>query len=177
MSAIQTTVADRSVGFAGQLWDTGDQETSPFTVEGAGEVPFGTLVVRGTADNQGKRPAAQADVAYAKVMGVSVHSHAYAKDNELGDLGLKQYVVGKVLTEGRIRVYTSEAVATTDNVRVRADTNAASDELTGPGTFCKSSSAGHTVLISKGARWAEGTTGAGIAVLEFDVLALTLASD
>lgn len=176
-NATQTAVTDSLAGYAGQLADTGEAETKSFLVEGATEVPFGALVVHGTAGNQGKAPAAAADVTYAKVLGILKHSHAYAKDTELGDTGLKQYATGSAVTEGRIRVACSEAVDPSAAVRVRADTNAGSDALLGPGTFCKTASAGHTVALTKGARWISTTTGADFPILEIDVNSLTLTAD
>jgi len=86
------------------------------------------------------------------LLGVTRHSHAYAKTTELGTSGLKPGVTLAVHTEGPIWVVVDETVVVGDAVRVRGDTNGG----TVPGVFCKTTSAGHTYLL-KNARWLKGS--------------------
>lgn len=180
MAAQQTSVDFSGPAFAGQLADTGPYDTASALVEDASnEIPFGVLVVRGTADNQCKLPAAQADVTILKTLGIVKHGFAYAKDTELGDNGLKRYATASVVKHGRMRVYSSEAVAVSDAVRVRATNNAgaAGSATLGPGTFCKSAAANHTMLLTKGARWVAGAAAGGYPILEFDIDSLVITAD
>ena len=176
MAAIQTAVSDMAVAYAGML--SGIEPTvkrSYINEEASTEMPFGVMVKQGTSFNECKLMAAQADVANS--VGVVLHSHAYAKDNELGDTGLKRYATANVLREGEVVVYVSEAVAVGGAVRVRADANAGAGALLGPGTFCTTASATHTVLLTKGARWMKGTSGAGFARLRVDLDSLAVTND
>lgn len=144
--------------------------------EASDEIPFGVGVTWGTdKDEQVEHIDAQADI----LAGISLQSQAYERSIELGTIGVKPGYNLAVARHGVMRVYVDEAVAVGDAVRYRADTNAgAVGAVNGPGTFCKSSAAGHTVLITSGAKWVKGNGGAaGIAHLEINMTSLTVTSD
>lgn len=111
----QTSVSDNpAVGFAGMLVDSSESDVASYvSEEAAAEIPFGVMVQQGTADTQALLIAAQADVP----IGVVVHSHAYAKDDELGDTGLKPDVTLGILKRGVIWVTAIDAVTPADDVR------------------------------------------------------------
>jgi len=118
------------------------------------------MVKQGTGDDVCLRLSAGTD----KLIGIVVHSHAYEKDIELGDSGLKPKVTVGVLARGKIWVDVEEAVAVTDAVRVFV-----SDTGHVAGKFGKTADAGKSLDISKFARWLTSTTGAGIAQVEVDM--------
>jgi hypothetical protein len=163
MTAQQTSVAAQSFAIAGTLADGAPKYQRSYVNEAAAELPFGCAAKLGTdPDAQVAVPTAQANI----IAGVTVHSHAYAKDVELGTNGVKTSVPIGVLKNGVIRVYSSEAIVVgTSAVRIRIDTNAGTDNLLGPGTFCKSSSAGHTILVTSGMKWVKGCGAGGVAEL------------
>lgn len=125
--------------------------------EASAEIPFGTAVVQGTADDGVLIPAAQANL----VRGIVQHSHTYNKDNELGSTGLKPKVVFDCAEEGELYVATTEAVSPASAVRIFMSGGSA-------GKFGKTASAGVSIDVSKFCQWKETTTGSGAARLAFD---------
>jgi len=182
MSAQQTSVDFMEAAFAGLLHDGGKRDMHSYLSEQdttPDEIPFGFFVVQGSEVNTAELPAAQAGLTRLTALGIVAHSHAYAKDTDLGDLGLKPGTAMNVLRCGDIWVYVNEAVAIGDDVRVMA-TNTAGDvgDLDGPGSFWgNTANGGDTVEITAGARWMSETTGAGLALLHFDLDAATYAND
>jgi hypothetical protein len=180
MSAQQTEVTDALAAFPGLLGGYGKRDMHSYLNEEAdGEVPFGFVVCQGSDPNTAILPTSQADVSHDGMLGIVAHSHAYAKDNELGDMGLKEGVTLNVLRSGSIWVYVNEAVTMGADVRVMAsDTLSPEGELDGPGSFWSTTAnGGDTVLITNGARWMTETTGAGLALLQFDCDAMTFSND
>ncbi len=175
----QTSVTAKAAAFAGELGDTGMHDVLSYLNQeddsSTGEVPFGTMLIQGTAYNQAKAPTAQS----AAFVGVVVHSHAYAKDTELGDKGLKLNATMSLLRRGRIWVYVPEAVTVGGTVRVMIDDNNDDQgDLEGPGSFRTSDVTGtHSEVLTGGARWMTATAGAGLALLELDMDALTTTND
>ena len=158
----QTSVADPALAIEGQLVDSYPHEISSYVSEEASdEIPFGVMVKQGTGDAQALKLAAQADVP----IGVVVHSHAYAKDTELGSTGLKPKVTLGVLTRGRIWVKVEEAVTPASVVRYRAI--AAGAEVAG--AFRDTADANDTVACTNFARYITSAAASGLAILEIDM--------
>jgi hypothetical protein len=113
-----TSVQQSTAGvFAGMLADGHPTEFDSFVSEEASaEIPFGVMVKQGTADNGALKLTATSN----KLVGLVVHTHGYAKDNELGSTGLKPKTTLKVLTKGRAWVKVEEAVTPSSAVKVRA---------------------------------------------------------
>lgn len=149
--------------FAGFLPDYASQERdilSYVNEETTAGIPFGVMVAQGTADRGCVLMAAQND----DLIGIVVKNQAYDTKRELDDNGaLKPDVMVNVLRRGRIWVAVDESVAPGDDVRVDED----------GGTFTKTAENDVTIDISKNARWLSSTTGAGLALLEFDMTGLT----
>ncbi len=178
--AQQTSVDFKPVGFAGELSDTMTHDLKSYISEqddmGTGlEVPFGTMMIQGSADNGALPPSAQSP----DFLGVVTHSNSYAKSTELGDNGLKLGTTLKLLRRGRIWVYVPGAVDPGDAVHVRIDDNSGDqgDPLLGPGTFSGTADTVHTVTLTEGARWMTSTGGAGMVELELDMAALATSND
>lgn len=163
MAIPQTSVSEApTAAFQGMLADTGpNNDVASFVNESTSEIPFGVMVMQGTADDQCKPLAATTD----KLIGIVVHSHAYDKDNELGSTGLKQYVSVGVLRKGRIWVPVEEAVTPASSVLVRAV--AGGSEVAG--AFRDTADSTDCIDISQFARYRSTTTGAGLALVEIDM--------
>lgn len=164
MAAIQTAVAATMTrAFAGMLSDSSriKDVRSYVNAEASANMIPGRMVKQGATDDACLLPTAA-----TVLLGVVVHSHAYARDIETDDLtgGIKPKMTVGVLNKGRIWVEVDEAVAPGNAVRVRI-TSAGG----GQGTFRKTAGAGLTVNLSAFATWRTSTTGAGIAELEIDM--------
>lgn len=147
--------------FAGSLPDAAHQTQHVrafVNEEAASEIAFGVMVKQGTADDDAKLMAAQAD----HLVGIVVRSQAYSKDEELGSTGLKPNVSMSVLRKGRIWVEAVDAVTPSDPVRVHK---------TG-GTFQTAAAVGDTVNISANANWLTSAGAGELALLEFDMTGL-----
>lgn len=155
----QTSVANAPIAAlqAGQIDDTCalNDVMSYVNAEASSEMPFGRMLVQGTADRDAKLMTIQTDV----MIGVLVHSQAYNRDNEIGSTGLKPKMTAGVMTRGRVWVAVTEDVTPASVVRV--------SEV--GGTFGDSASAGVTVVL-KNARYLTTTLSGGLALLEFDIL-------
>lgn len=158
----QTTVADNmSNVFAGVLGDDnlGNYVRSYVNEEATAEMPFGVLVVQGTADGDALLPTAT-----DQPLGVVVHSHRYAKDGELGDDGVKPNAMIGVLRRGTIWVQPEETVAPGDAVRVRL-TAGASEQV---GAF-RTTADGTDCAVITNAEWLTSGTSTTPALLEIDM--------
>lgn len=176
MTATQTSVATQGVGIVGTFADLAPSYVRSYqNEEDTLEMPIGVAVGHGTdPDAQVLLLALSTD----PIAGITVHSHAYAKPTELGDTGLKESVSVGVLRGGVVRVYCSEAIVVgTSAVRIRIDDDAGDGALLGPGTFCKTQSAGHTVLVTQGMKWVKGCDAGGIAELDVNLAALLITAD
>lgn len=161
----QTTVEDlQTQAFEGLLDKENPNNDVRTKVSGevSAEIAFGKMVVADASNpEECNLPAAQADVP----LGISVHSHAYAKPDELGDTGLKPNVNVGVLNKGRIWVNTEDAAGEDLPVRYRA--TATGD---GAGSFLSADPGGtDTIDISSFARWRSTRATAGLALLEVDM--------
>src|SRR5262249_1945453 len=136
MSVPQTSVSVlQGVAFAGMAADTAflRDVKSYSSAESSAEIPFGMMVAVGSNPDECLIPAAQTD----PLARINLHSHAFQKDHELGDTGIKPKVVLNAMTRGRVWVAVDEAVALTDAVRVRMSGS-------GVGTFRKTAVSGVT---------------------------------
>jgi len=164
MAAQQTSVDDRqAVAFAGVYEKNapGTDIASYANGEASAEIPFGVMVAHDTDPNEVDLFTDQNDVP----AGIAVHSHAYAKDQELGDTGLKPNAIVQVLRKGRVWVTTEDLANPDAPVRYRATATG-----NGPGAFRSADPTGtDTVDISSFARWRSTTAAPGLALLEIDM--------
>lgn len=164
MAIPQTSVAESmTAAFAGMVADSSPNKDvrSYVSEEASAEIPFGVMVGQGTLDDQCLLLAAITD----KMIGVVVHSHAYAKDVELGTTGIKPKMTVGVMKKGVVWVYVEEAVTPASTVLCRAVAAGAEKA----GAFRDTADASDLIDCSSFARFLSSTTGAGIALLEFDV--------
>jgi hypothetical protein len=118
-----------------------------------GAASFGRALVRGTAGDQAKTPAAGTE----KFIGVAGRSF------DASDLDDEAYADKDPLAcidNGVVMVYVEEAVGPSDPVRIRH--TAATGKV--PGSFCKTADSGKTALIT-GAEFKGSSDGAGLVPL------------
>jgi hypothetical protein len=160
----QTTLASQTVApFEGCVVDVvpGGMATAT-SAEASSEIPFGVCVQNGASDDLALLLAGAAAL---DLIGIAAHSHAHAKDTELGTTGLKPKTTFNLLRKGRIYVFSEEAVTPADTVRVRHTAGAGGTVL---GRFRKAAVAGETFDISLFARWVKSGSAGGLAILEVD---------
>lgn len=172
MGAQTTYSLTLTKAFAGMLagMEHGAVIDSRVSEETSTQLPFGTAVARG-AGNDGSVQPAGATLA-AKVDGVIVHSHAYAKatdgtsaTGDLGSTGLLPKAKLSVLSKGRMYVAVEDVVVRGDTLRVR-HTTGTSEQV---GGFRKAAVANKTLDLGRCAVVIEGNGSAGgLAVVEFD---------
>lgn len=168
MPTVQSSVSDKpAIGRAGQIADSGRDKVarSYVNAEASAEMPFGVMLARGTGDQDALLPHTSAAAMADAFIGVLVFNHAYAKDGELGDTGLKPNVQLSVLTHGRVLVTTEDAVSPGDPVRVRVVT--AGMEVAG--AFRTAQDLTDCVDISTMARWVTSAGAGELAVLELNM--------
>ena len=178
MSAPQISVATSpGLAYAGQLADGGlDQYARSYSNnEESAEIAFGLFVtIDASAEDTGALlPTADTELP----AGVVLLSQAYDKDSELGDTGLKPGVTMDVLSRGRVYVQAEEAVEPGDDVRVRIAIDDEEDPLQILGGFAGSTAVPDSMMVLTNARWLTTAAAGGLAVLEFDVLGMTLTAD
>lgn len=169
MTIPQSTVSSMQPGFPGLVADTdlGKKTVTRVSEEATAEIPFGVFVAEGTATDQAALLAANTDV----LAGVVVHSHAYAKPDELGDTGLKPKVTLGCLTRGTIWVLVESTLPVKgDEVHVRAV--AAGSEVAGAVRVAKDGT--DTIDATAFCSWT-GRTGTACAELEVNLVNRALA--
>lgn len=149
--------------YAGMVGDSSmvKQIDSFISEESSAEMAFGIMVGQGTADNGCLLLATVND----NLIGVTVHSHRYAKDQELGDTGLLPEATVQVMSQGRIWVQVEEAVTPASGVHVRAV--ATGNEVAG--AFRDTQDGTDTIDISGFAKYLTSAGANGFALLEFDM--------
>lgn len=159
-----------TVGLAGQLADLHAMKNgdvlSKVSEESSAEIPFGVMLQKGTADGSCKLLSATTN----SLIGVSVHSHAYAPNHEVGDTGVKPKVCLGVLNVGRIYVTVEDDVTPASEVHVRAV--ATGDEV--KGAFCDADGT-DTIDVSAFCRYLTSASAGGLALLEVDMRNANLA--
>lgn len=167
MSFPQTSVPQSIAGaFAGMLADSSHQEIRSFvSEESSAEMRFGIMLCQGTADNGAKILNTSSAAMATALVGILVHSHAYAKDTELGSTGLKPKTTLNVLHRGRCWVTVEEAVTPASAVKVRAV--AAGNEVAG--AFRDTADSTDCVDISKFARYLSSAGAGELALVEIDM--------
>ena len=160
----QTSISTSlTIAFAGMLADSGPNDIiTRHNSEASAEMPFGVGVKQGVADAAALLPAAQAD----DIIGVVLHSHAYAKPTELGDDGLKPEAVMSLLRRGRVYVQVEEAVAPGDRGFCRR-TAGAGEQL---GAWRASADSTDCVDCTKQTVFLTTASASGFAVMECDFL-------
>lgn len=162
MSQTSVNAAGQSPTFAGVIVES-LLKASAVSAEASSEIPFGVMVQRGTTDDSA---LLLAGAAATDLFGIAVHSHAHAKDLELGTTGLKPKASFSVLRIGSIWVLSEQDVTPQNTVRVRHTAGAGGSVL---GKFRVAAVANETFDISSFARWVTSSTAGTPAKLEIDM--------
>lgn len=167
----QTSVADgQSLPFAGVIIEK-LSEHSATSSEVSAEIPFGVMVQRGASDDLA---LLLAGAAATDLIGVVAHSHAHAKDLELGTTGLKPKATFSIMRIGSLWVTVEDAVtAFTTAVRCRHTAGAGGTVL---GAFRGAAVAGETFLLT-GAKWLSSASGGARAKLEVNMTVMVATAD
>lgn len=136
-------------------------ERSYVSEEASAEMPFGTVVKQGTADNGCLKLTAVTD----KLLGIIRRSHAFHKDVELGDTGLKPKVMIPVVVRGTMWVPCEEAM-TPSSAKIYVRAIAAGAEVAG--AFRDSTDASDLIDVTAFVRVLTSSTGAGRIKIAFD---------
>ncbi len=160
----QTSVTTMSAAFAGMKADSAHCDVDSFiNGESSAEIPFGVMVAQGTAYNEARK-LTTGDTT-DDFIGITMHSHAYAKPDELGDTGVKVDCMLNVMARGRVYVQVEEAVTPASKPLVRII--ASGSEVAG--AFRDTADASDCIDVSAYCRFKSSTSGAGVAILEFDM--------
>lgn len=176
----QTTIEDgqTKATFPGALGGIGPYSAETYTSsEASAEIPFGRMVMDdGVADGEddSQLPGDKLMKLLSGAGGVlaGVLMHGYKSKTDVGDSGIKPMASGTVMRKGLIWVHTETAVAPGDQVHVRHTVD--TGKFLGDFLSTNGGDAGKSLNISKFARWRCTTSGAGDALLEFD---LTMAAN
>ncbi len=166
-----TAVTRITSGFAGQIASNSlvTKKRSTVSEESSAEMAFGIMVAQGDADDGALIIAAKTDL----LRGIVMQNHDFAKDQELGDVGLKPLTAFDVLDIGDITVLVEAAVTPGDSVHVRATTNGG---FTVMGAFTPTADGAHTIDISKFARWMTSGDATNRPILHIDMTNVALAA-
>lgn len=164
-------------GMSGDASDSNDNYDTRVSGETTLQLPFGRMVMHGASDNACVSATSAANM--RKFLGVVAYNAFNQIANQLGNvadsngnIGLLAGAPVRIKRRGRIWVAITENVDPTLGVRVSIDATGG-----GIGTFRATSSAGHTVDLSKFSRWVFTNTSAqGFGLLDYDMRMIGLAS-
>lgn len=161
----QTSISSSmTTAFAGMPYGSREPETDSYiNGESSAEIPFGVMVAQGSADNECRLLATGDTV--DDFIGITRHSHAYNKTNELGTTGVKPDCLLGVMVRGEAWVLVEEAVTPGSLPLVRIIASGA--EIAG--SFRDTADASDCIDVSAFCRFKSTSTGAGVVRLEFDM--------
>jgi hypothetical protein len=182
------------VGHEGMIADLQAFVSRSYTNESGAVVPFGHAVIIDSAATSGLGVKLPAGAAATGVLGLAVDSNTFeANANSSyqgtgvipgtsktadGRIGYPDKQIVNVLSKGVVYVYTVDAVALGDAVRLYHTDHASASSNGGyKGRFGKTAVAGKTFEVTAGARWVGAAAAGGIALLEIDIPTLTVSAD
>lgn len=169
---MNTSYAEQDAAFAGMLADTGRlTDRAPYVQgEATAEIGFGYGVAEGTAAPQagGLNGAILPVDANSVFAGVLQHAYDYDSRTELGTTGIKPGAALNVLKKGRVWVYTEGTIAKGATLFWRHTVGTDAD-LNRVGRFRADLDTNKAIEVPVVA--VDGRTGAGIILVEVDVLA------
>lgn len=140
---------------------------SAISEEASAEIPFGVMVIRGTADNGAKNLHTSAAAMEQLLLGISLRSHDYAIGLEVsaangGLLPGASIAIGR---RGRWKVLVEDAVSPGDPVRVRAVVTGSEVK----GRFLTGADSTDCIDISAFAWWRSSADAGEVAIVEIDM--------
>lgn len=177
-------------GHEGLIADLQAYVSRSYTNESSAVIPFGHAVIIDSAATSGLGAKLPAGAAATDVLGIAVDSNVFENSAEStytstptnktadGRVGYPDKQMVNVLSKGVIWVYTADAVALGDAVRLfHTDSATAASNGGYKGRFGKTAEAGKTFEVTAGARWLSAASAGNIALLEIDIPTLTVSAD
>lgn len=163
---VQTSYGFKApIGIEGGLADSGFKDARSMLAEVA--IPFGRLVVQGTAQDQCKLPTASTDLSTAgRPLGLSLFTSMQPNSIAGGDAQYAAKDCVSVLRKGRAWVVVEEAVLVNDAVFVRYASGSGGTAL---GSFRKSADTATAGALT-GAKYVTAAGIGGLAQVQFDLL-------
>jgi len=176
-------------GHEGLIADLQAYVSRSYTNETSAVIPYGHAVIIDGAATSGLGAKLPAGASATDVLGIAVDSNVFENVSGTytpvptnkttdGRIGYPDKQMVNVLSKGVIWVYTADAVALGDAVRLfHTDSASASSNGGYKGRFGKTAEAGYTFEITAGARWLSAASAGNIALLEIDIPTLTVSAD
>lgn len=171
MAIGQTAVNNPFAAFAGMSGDASFKRDKSAVNGGAAEIPFGVAVKFSALGEDGLTfvclPLASDN---DHPVGVVMHDHSKAKDTELGDTGLKQYITFGLRTEGPVWVLLDSDAGVAPGAEVHVMGAPGMGEVAG--SFRATADGIKTTDVSQYAHWEsgpqDGPNGTKVALLWVD---------
>ena len=176
-------------GHEGLIADLQAYVSRSYTNESSAVIPYGHAVIIDGSATSGLGAKLPAGASATDILGIAVDSNVFENgastytatpSNKTADgrIGYPDKQMVNVLSKGVIFVYTTDAVALGDAVRVyHTDSASAASNGGYKGRFAKDAEAGKSFLITAGARWLSAASAESIALLEIDIPTLTVTAD
>lgn len=176
-------------GHEGLIADLQAYVSRSYTNESSAVIPYGHAVIIDGAATSGLGAKLPAGASATDILGIAVDSNVFENgastytatpSNKTADgrIGYPDKQMVNVLSKGVIFVYTTDAVALGDAVRIyHTDSASASSNGGYKGRFAKDAEAGKSFLVTAGARWLSAASAGSIALLEIDIPTLTVTAD
>jgi hypothetical protein len=169
-------------GHEGMLGDLQAYVSRSYRNETGAVIPFGHAVLQngsGTADASAKLPAG---ASATNIVGIALDSNTFEVNADAktadGRVGYPDKETVNVLSKGVVYVYSKDAIAVGDAVRLyHTDGASAASDGSYKGRFGKTAAAGKTFEVTAGARWLSSCAAGGIALLEIDLPGLAVTAD
>ena len=168
-------------GHEGLIGDLQAYVARSFTNETGAAIPFGHALIRdGAASGDGAKLPAGASA--TGILGIAVDSNTFEINADAktadGRVGYPDKEMVNVLSKGVVYVYSKDAIALGDAVRLyHTDGASAASDGSYKGRFGKTAAAGKTFEVTAGARWLSACAAGGIALLEIDIPGLAVTAD
>jgi len=176
-------------GHEGLIADLQAYVSRSYTNESSAVIPYGHAVIIDAHASSGLGATLPTGAAGTDILGIAVDSNVFENgastytatpSNKTADgrIGYPDKQMVNVLSKGVIFVYTTDAVALGDAVRIyHTDSASASSNGGYKGRFAKDAEAGKSFLVTAGARWLSAASAGSIALLEIDIPTLTVTAD
>ena len=176
-------------GHEGLIADLQAYVSRSYTNESSAVIPYGHAVIIDGSATSGLGAKLPAGASATDILGIAVDSNVFENgastytatpSNKTADgrIGYPDKQMVNVLSKGVIFVYTTDAVALGDAVRIyHTDSASASSNGGYKGRFAKDAEAGKSFLVTAGARWLSAASAGSIALLEIDIPTLTVTAD
>ena len=177
-------------GHEGLIADLQAYVSRSYTNESSAVIPYGHAVIIDGSATSGLGAKLPAGASATDVLGIAVDSNVFENaaqstytstpSNKTADgrVGYPEKQMVNVISKGVVFVYTTDAVALGDAVRIyHTDSASAASNGGYAGRFAKDAEAGKSFLVTAGARWLSAASAGSIALLEIDIPTLTVTAD